>query len=267
MGSLSLLISDAFTIYSEAYRKIGIMGVRVVDMAGKATQPKVWSDLVYATRLYRVIEPSIVLNDDGDAIAGVVGDVETINNLLLKLKRAVKLYDVPVFPTPLTEFVFNLGSGGGDESYITAISEGGLPQSRRIVAGSGISLTDGGAQGTMQITNLGTLSSLEVDYSINPVLNLAGFIERLFYGNQAINGLRTWSLLNSSNTKRLQAIFSITGLTPGDSTHDQTLWANTTIFTFSGMTPSAGVWRPLQDGDYEIDATTYDGVNWKVKIF
>src|SRR6185503_20616650 len=111
--NLSSLISDAFTIYSESYRKIGQIGVRVVELDKAPSQPRRWNELVYATRLFRNISPSITLNGGGTAIAGVVGDIETMNNLLLKLKRAVKLYDVPVFPTPLTEFVFNLGSGGG----------------------------------------------------------------------------------------------------------------------------------------------------------
>jgi hypothetical protein len=267
--NLSSLISDAFTIYSEAYRKIGQIGVRVVELDKAPSQPRRWNELVYATRLFRNISPSITLNGGGTAIIGVVGDIQTINNLLLKLKRAVKLYDVPVFPTPLTEFVINLGSGGADAdaTYITVITEGGLPQSRRLSQGAGISLTDNGAQGTYEVGNTAALTSLQFDSSINPVLNLNSLIERLFYGSVAITGLRTWSLSNTTNARRLQAIFSISGLTPGDSTHNQTLWANTVIYTSAGITPSSGVFQPLENREYEIDATTYDGVNWRVNIF
>lgn len=267
--NLSSLITDAFTIYSEAYTKIGDLGDKVADLIGSPAQPKKINQLIECTRLYRVVTPSINLNSGGTAIEGIVGDIPTINNLLLKLKRCVKLYDVPVFPTPLTSFVFNLGSGGAgvDATYITVITEGGLPQSRRMAAGPGITLTDNGPQGTMEVGNSGSLSSLQFDASVNPVLNLGSFVERLFYGSVAINGTRTWSLSNSTNARRLQSLFSITGLTPGASTHDQTLWANTTIFTFSGATPSAGVWRPIEDGTYEIEATTYDGINWRVNIY
>ncbi len=267
--NLSSLLSDAFTIYSESYSKIGQIGVRVADLVASPGQPKKINQLIECTSLYDVISPSITLNDAGTAIVGVVGDIDTINNLLLKLKRCVGLYDVPVFPTPLTEFVFNMGSGGSDPdaTYITVSAEGLLPNSRRLAAGPGVTLTDNGPQGTIEASASGTLTALEVDYSINPVLNLAGFVERLFYGNGPITGTRTWSLLNASNTKRIQAVFTISGLTPGDSTHDQTLWANTTIYTAVGATPSAGVFQPLDNREYEIDATTYDGVNWRVNIF
>lgn len=269
-NNLSGLISDAFTIYSEAYSKIGTMGVRVVDLDKSPLQPKLWAELVYATRLYRVISPSIVLNDDGDAIIAVYGDISTMNNLLLKLKRAVRLYDSPVFPTPLTEFVFNLADTGGadaDATYLTVVTEGNLPNSRRPIAGTGMSITDNGPQGTFVFNNTAAVDSVQVNTAINPVLDINGQIERFFYGSVAITGTRTWSLTNTTNARRLQATFVISGLTPGDSTHDQTLWANTTIFTISGETPSPGVFRPGQDGRYEIIATTYDGVNWVVRIF
>lgn len=269
-NNISPLIHDAFTVYAESYRKIGQLGFEIAGEDGSPLQPAKMQQLTYATRLFRVIEPSVILNGNGTAIVGIVGEVSTINNLLLKLKRVLKLFTVPVFPTPLTNIVINLGSGGGadaDATYITVVTEGGLPQSRRLAAGSGTSLTDNGPQGTMEINATGALTSVQVDYSVNPVLNFATLVERLFYGNQAINGLRTWSLTNDGNARRLQAIFSISGLTPGASTHDQTLWANVTIFTAAGSTPSANVFRPVQDGDYEIEATTYDGVNWRVNIF
>jgi hypothetical protein len=112
MGSLSSLISDAFTIYSSAYSKIAEIGVEVVDLEGSPRQPRKINQLIESTNLYYTISPSIELNDDGDEIIGVNGDVATINNLLLKLKRAVGLYKLPAFPTPLTSFSFNLSDGG-----------------------------------------------------------------------------------------------------------------------------------------------------------
>lgn len=266
--NLSSLISDAFTIFSEAYSKIGELGVEVVDLAGSPRQPKKINQLIECTRLYRVIEPSIILNGGGTAIVGVYGSINIINNLLLKLKRCAGLYDLPVFPTPLTDFVFNLGSGGADpdSTFITVITEAGLPQSRRLANGTGILVTDNGAQGTIQIDNTDSLSQLQYA-AANPVLNMGGFSERLFYGDGAITGIETWSLTNTGNAKRIQATFTISGLTPGDSTHDQTMWANTTIFTTAGATPSAGVFQPLENREYLLDAVTYDGVNWKTVIF
>lgn len=268
--NLSALLTDAFTIYSEAYTKIGELGVKVVDLAGSPSQPKKINQLIECTRLFRVVSPSINLNSGGTAIEGVVGDIATINNLLLKLKRCVKLYDVPVFPTPLTSFVFNIGSGGGadaDATFVTINTEAGLPQSRRIAQGPGISLTDNGAQGTVVITNNAALNVVAVNTAINPVLDLNGQIERLFRGTVPITGLRSWSKIGDANALRLQALFTISGLTPGDATHDQTFWAGSTIATITGSSPSAGVFRPLGDGVYEIEATTYDGVNWRINIF
>lgn len=264
--NLSSLISDAFMIYSEAYLKIGRIGLKVVELKGSPLQPKLWNELVYATRLYRVIEPSIVLNGGGTAIIAVVGDIATMNNLLLKLKRAVKLYTENVFPTPLTEFVFISGSGGdSDASYITAVLEGGLANSRRATAGTGISLIDGGPQGNMQINNTAALTALQVDTSgSTPSLNMASLIERLFYGSVNITGLKTWSIANGTNARRFQLNFVISGLTPGGSTHDQTFPA--TFKSSDGRWLSGQRWRPIEDGEYEASASTYDGVNWIISF-
>lgn len=263
--NLSALITDAFTIYSESYSKIAELGVDVVDLAGKPRQPKKINQLIEATRLYRVISPSINLNSAETAIEGVTGDIHTINNLLLKLKRAVKLYDVPVFPTPLTSFVFNLGSGGADEdaTYVTVSSEAGLPQSRRLAIGAGLSLTDGGAQGNLVVTNTDVLTSLQVDTSAAPiVLNMAGLTERLFYGSANITGLKTWSLSNTSNARRFQLLFTISGMTMGASTHDQTWPAG--FESSDGRWLTGRIFRPLEDGKYQATATTYDGVTWTI---
>lgn len=190
----------------------------------------------------------------------------------MKLKRAVKLYTQNIFPTPLTDIVFVFGQGGGggagvNSTFVTVLSEAGLPQSRRIAQGDGIAIVDNGAQQTIEIVNSAGLTSLQIDSSVNLVLDMASLTQRLFFGSVAINGLRSWSLQNAGAARRLQVLFSITGLTPGDSTHDQTLWPNTNIFTFSGMVPVPGVWRPIENGEYELIATTYDGINWRVSIF
>jgi len=265
---LSSLITDAFTIYSEAYVKIGEWGGRVVDLDKKPGQPRLWKELVYATRLLRVIEPSLVLNGGGTAIIGVVGEISLINNLLLKLKRATKLFDLPAFPTPLTDIVINLGSGGGadaDATYVTISTEGNLPQSRRIAAGTGISLSDGGAQGPVTVINTNAIDAVQVNTAINPVLNVNSQLERFFYGSDAITGTRTWSLSNSGNAKRISGQFSISGLTPGASTHDQT-WPAAFTMSDARWISGSKIWRPIDDGAYEFVAQTFDGVTWKLQI-
>lgn len=265
---LASLIADAFTIYSEAVVKIGTWGVRVVELAKKPGQPRLWDELTYATRLLRNIEPSLVLNGGGTAIIGVVGEISLINNLLLKLKRATKLFDLPAFPTPLTDIVINLGSGGGadaDATYVTISTEGNLPQSRRIASGTGISLSDGGAQGPITVINTNAIDAVQVNTAINPVLDVNSQLERFFYGSVAINGLRTWSLSNAANAKRISGQFSITGLTPGASTHDQT-WPAAFTMSDARWISGSKIWRPIDDGAYEFVAQTFDGTTWKLQI-
>lgn len=264
--NLSSLISDAFTIYSEAYLKIGRIGLKVVELKGSPLQPKLWAELVYATRLYRVIEPSIVLNGGGTAIIGVVGDIDTINNLLLKLKRAVKLYNGIAFPTPLTEFVFAFGSGGDtDATYITAVLEGGLANSRKMTQGNGILVTDNGPQGNIVITNTGAIDSVGVAMNASPVnLDLNSLIERWFYGTTNITAAVTFTKSGDSNARKLKINFVIDGLTPGGSTHDLTFWANTK--SSDGRWLPGNKWRPIEDGEYTAEAWTFDGVNWIISF-
>jgi hypothetical protein len=266
--NLSALLSDAFTIYSEAYAKIGRIGWKVADLQGSPTQPKLWNELTYATRLFRVIEPSITLNGGGTAIIGVVGDVELINNLLLKLKRACKLYTEDVFPTPLTGYVFVTGTGGGadaDATYITQAIEGGLPNSRRASPGIGISLTDGGPQGNLLITNTAAINSVGVSMAASPVnLDLNSLIERWFYGTTNITGTRTFTLSNTASARGFKLNFVISGLTPGGSTHDLTFPSS--FKSSDGRWLSGQVWRPIEDGEYQAEASTFDGINWIISF-
>lgn len=261
--NLSLLVSDAFEIYSESYAKIGRIGRKIVDLDGAAAQPKLWNELVYATRLFRVIEPSIILNSGGTAIEGVIGEIALINNLLLKLKRACKLYSENLFGTPLTGYEFVIGDGGGDSdaTYITQALEGGLPNSRRAVAGTGISLTDGGPQQNLVITNTGAINSVGVSMAGSPVnLDLNSLIERWFYGTTDITGATTFTKSNDGNARRLKLNFVISGMVFGSSTHDLTFWANTK--SSDARWQGGGVWRPIEDGEYTAEAWTFDGVNW-----
>lgn len=269
-SSLAALITDAFTIYSEAYVKIGTWGSRVVDLDKKPGQPKLWAELTYAAELFGAVTPSIILNGGGTAIVGVIGNIQLVNNLLLKLKRATRLFDLPTFPTPLTDIVINLGFGSGgadaDSTFVTVATEGLLANSRRQAAGVGISLTDGGPQGTLIITNTNAIDSIQVDTSINPVLNVNSLLERFFYGSVAITSTKTWSLSNAGNAKRISGEFVISGLTPGASTHDQTWPANFTMSDTRWEQNGSKKWTPIDNGTYEFIATTNNGVTWRLEI-
>jgi hypothetical protein len=272
--NLSSLIPDAFDIYSGSYIAIGQLGVRVVDLAGKPRQPKMINRLIEATMLYSVVSPSITLNEDGTAISGIIGDVAVINNLLLKLKRSVGLYDLAIFPTPLTDIIIALGGGGGggaggDETYLTVVTEAGLSQSRRLILGGDaiLELADGGAGGNMVLT-ANILDVASVDTTVSPiVLNMNSLKERLFLGSANIASIKTWSFSNVTNAKRFYFTFVISGTILGAS-HDQTMPANVKM-SDARIVPlsSPKKWRPIDTGEYEAVATTYDnGVTWKLTI-
>ena len=268
--NLSALLANAFTIYSDAYSKIGRVGLKVVQLKGKPAQPKLWKELAYAVSIFSVIEPSIVLNGGGTAIVGIVGDVDVINNLLLRLKRAVKIFPGNEFPTPLTGYTFVTGESGADAdaSYITAIAEGTLGQSRRLTQGVGISLTDGGPAGNMMVTNTAAISAVEVDTSVSPiVLDMDGLMERFFYGSVPITGLRTWQVINAGTARRIKLNFVISNMTPGDATRDQTFppeFKSSDARWHPDVVPYE--WRPIEDGEYTAEAFTFNGVDWIIEF-
>ena len=248
------------------------MGYDLVNKyLGTPLQPKNERQLIGCTMLFSVISEALTLNGGGTAIIGVKGSIARVNDLLLKLKRCVGLYDIPVFPTPLTDIVLNLASGSGgdpDATFVTVNSESALINSRRIVVGGDGVLTsvDGGPLGTLQIS-ADLLSFAVVDTSVSPVvINLASVRERLFRGSVSINGFRTWQLSNAANGRRWQFRFVISGLTPGAGTHDQTMPANFKMSDARVISSGPIVWRPLSDGEYEAVATTYDGLTWNLTI-
>jgi hypothetical protein len=268
MGNLSSLITDAFNIYSEAYVKIGQLGSKVVDLKGSSLQPSRVRQLVHCTRLYRVITPSLILNDAGTAITWVVGDVGVMNNLLLRLKRCVGLYDLPVFPTPLTDIVIDLSGGSGgnsNASYLTQNTESSLPQSRKLlVSGNLISDVDGGASGNRVLSaNLMDIASVDVSGS-TPAINMNNELYRLFKASANITGTKTWSISNAG--KKFEMLFVISGLTPGASTHDQT-WPSTFKMSDARWELNGSKkWTPATNGEYIAKGTTYDGTNWRLEI-
>jgi hypothetical protein len=224
----SSLISDAFAIYSMAYSKIGVIGVKVVDKDKSPEQPKVINQLIEATMLFSVIERSIILNEDGDAILWVRGDVSVINNLLLKLKRVCGLYDYAVFSTPLTDIVLNIGGGGSSECCPV-------------------------------LTN--------VDTDADPIiLDLDDNVEVLLLGG-GITERKTWQIDNAGRATKFYFSFTISGSIVDDS-HDQTMPANVTMSDariVPGSSPL--VWRPVETGEYQAVATSYNnGATWKLEI-
>jgi hypothetical protein len=109
---LNGLIQDAFRILSESYTKIGEFGVTAVDyqQQNSPKAPRAINKLVECTMLYDTIMDHIVLNQAGTAIVSVrYQDISVINDLLLQLKKAVGIYSLPVFPTPLTTYEFSFG--------------------------------------------------------------------------------------------------------------------------------------------------------------
>lgn len=267
--NLSALIGDAFTVYSESYRKIGTIGVKIVDLDKLPGQPQKYDQLRLATQLLTIISQFITLNGGGTAIIGVKGDMGMTNALLLKLKRVVRLFDLPAFPTPLTDLIISLsgGSGGASSSatYITVAIEAALAQSRRLQANGGLTLDDGGAQGNITIEgnylNLGS-----VDTSANPmVLDMDSVREMIFGSSANITGAKTIVINNATNARRLQWRFTLSGvLTTGS--HDLTMPASVKMSDARVVGTGPIVWRPWDLGEYEMIATTYDGITWLVRI-
>lgn len=228
----SKLISDGFVIFSQAYSKIGTLAVEVVDLTGKPRQPKKINQLIECAFLFSLIESSIILNDDGDAIAWVHGDVEVINNLLLKLKRACRLYDYNVFVTPLTSIVFSNScdcDGGGECDDVE------------------------------QVDTTGATITLPMGVEC----------AKLFLGSADIDGGRVWSITGGSEAKEFTFNFTITGLAAmGDSTHDQTLPSTIKMADARIVPGSPKKWRPYENGEYEARARTYNnGASWIMEIF
>lgn len=232
-SNLSALITDAFDIYSEAYVKIAELGSQIADLDGKPRQAKKYNQLIEATRLYRVVSNSINLNAGGTAIEGITGDVQTMNNLLLKLKRSVGLNSLPQFPTPLTTFTFD----GSCECS--------------------------GSSGCPSVDSVDTTGALLT-------FDFEEECRKLFLGSADITSVKTWvfskSAENTEAALEFKFSFVIDGLTPGDSTHDQTMPA-TVKMSDGRVVPGTRKWRPYEDGEYLAKATSFNnGTSWKLEI-
>jgi hypothetical protein len=110
---LSNLIPDAFRILSEAYILIGTNGSKVVDLQKtySPSAPKKINQLILQAMLFRTIMDHVILNNNGTAIVGIVyQDVSVINDLLFQLKKSLGIYQLPVFPSPMTIINFYFGS-------------------------------------------------------------------------------------------------------------------------------------------------------------
>lgn len=178
---------------------------------------------------------------------------------------------IPPQGSPPNYYLQNPGSGGGsvagDETFVTVSTQAALANSRRAVNGRGISITDGGPLGDLTIINTASKDSVSIAMNASPInLDLNSEIERWFYGSTVIEEARTFTKSNDSVARKLKIDFVISGLTPGASTHDLTFWANTkssdSRWNPGGAAPL--VWRPMENGNYEAEAWTMDGVNWKI---
>lgn len=108
MGNLYQLIPNAFTIYSDAYARIGEIGFDAVEAAADNSprQPVLEDQLIHCASLFYELNSVLVLNDDGDAIIAVNIDTSIVNSLLLQLRDAAGLNTLSQFPTPLTDQEF-----------------------------------------------------------------------------------------------------------------------------------------------------------------
>jgi hypothetical protein len=101
-----MLIKDAFSILSEANLKIASLGSDIVDQARTPKQPKTIKQLIQVTSLYNILMEHILINEDGDAIVGTIGQSDsTLNKLLLCLKKAAGITSFPALPNPIHSFV------------------------------------------------------------------------------------------------------------------------------------------------------------------
>jgi len=114
MGNLYQLIPNAFTIYSDAYARIGEIGFEAVEAANSNSpkQPALENQLIHCASLFYELSNALVLNDDGDAIIAVNIDTSVANSLLLQIRDASGLNALSTLPTPLTTTEFNQAISG-----------------------------------------------------------------------------------------------------------------------------------------------------------
>jgi hypothetical protein len=225
--NLSALITDAFAIYSEAYIKIGQLGSKVVDLNGQPRQPAKIKQLIESTMLYKIVSDSINLNDAGTAIEGVIGQVATMNNLLLQLKRSIGLNSIPLFPTPLTVFTEIGGGAPGGSSVLESVDASEDP--------------------------------LVFDFGNNSS-------DVYFLADGPIDEAKTWSIINFIGARRAYFNFSVAGIIE-DASHDQTMPSNVKMNDARVISTGPNVWRPMEEGEYQAVFTSYDsGLTWKLEI-
>jgi hypothetical protein len=108
-----MLIREAFNILSGANDRIAELGVEIVDAVNSPLEPKLKKELTEVTQLYNIIREHIVLNNQGTAIIGTVGDDkddESLNKLFFQLKKAAKIFDYPVAPNPVKSYTTQVQS-------------------------------------------------------------------------------------------------------------------------------------------------------------
>lgn len=235
--SPSSLLSDAFAIYSMAYYRIGQLGLDVVNQEGKDRQRRTINKLIEATRIFRVVERSIILNDTFDGIAWVRGDVAEVNALLIMLKQACDLYDYNVYQTPLTNIV--------------------------LVQGCNCENSGGGGGGG----ECGEVSQIDVSEAIL-VFDMEDGCSKKFHALGEIDGTRTWTIANAAEGSEFTFDFVIDNtLSEGASTHDQTMPSYIKMSDARVVQESPKVWRPYAPGRYFARAWTHDaGATWLLQI-
>lgn len=108
-----MLIHNAFTILSQAYTRIGAMGLEMIRVGDTPRQPTLMRTLIISTELFSTIMEQVLINDAGDGIAGVIGDnYDALNSLILWLKKETDVSGIG-FPTPLNTRVVTEGQTPG----------------------------------------------------------------------------------------------------------------------------------------------------------
>ena len=98
--SLYNLIPDAFNILADSYAKIGELSSKYADLDGSPKQPKIENQLIELGAYFDTVSDFIILNDAGDAIVGLKTDVNTVNALLLCMKKVAGLGELSTMPLP-----------------------------------------------------------------------------------------------------------------------------------------------------------------------
>lgn len=188
-------------------------------------------------------------------------EVDAILYCLLDLSEADEL---PTIPGILNEINFQFPQSTTVDLIIQNSSVD-LPVRERLNFRNGLQASDDGSIIHAEFIG-GEYDRLALVTTSSPIaMDMDSRKKRFFVGGN-INGLRTWSTIaNITAAMEFLVVFTITGLTPGATTHDQTMPADWMMDNQDGRWQGGQKWRPDNDGKY-FGWGVYDGTNWIVQI-